>query len=130
MKRGVKGRPDLRVVNGTERPDRDPGVFDVHPVSLDDVKRPGFVKGKAKKIWEQYAPGRIEAGFLRPEDAHLFGQTCIRLAEFEKNPEAFKAADLSELRKRLETYGMAGPASRVRFQASGKKEDPGQKYLS
>jgi len=131
MIRGKKARPDLRVVNGTERPDRAPFIADLTPADPGDVKRPSFVKGKAKRIWDEYAPGRIAEGFLRPEDAHLFGQLCLRLAEFEANPAAFKAADLSELRKRMEAYGMAGPASRARFKSDGgTKKDPAATYLS
>lgn len=130
MQRGVKGRPDLRVVNGTERPDKVPGQVDIEPADPSEVKRPGFVKGKAKRIWDDYAEGRIAAGFLRSEDAHLFGQLCCRLADYEANPGAFKSADMAELRKRLECFGMAGPTSRARFKTSGKKESPANKYLS
>lgn len=132
MKRGTKARPELRLVAGTQRADQQtPGVVDVEPADISEVKMPKFLKTRAKKIWEEYAPDRIKFGFLRPEDAHLFGQLCHRLAQFEEDPDEFRAADLAELRKRLETYGMAGPSSRARFKiGDGKKKDPGAKYLS
>lgn len=129
MDRGTKGRPDLRIVKGTERPDKMPAITTLEPAAA--VARPVFVKGKAKRIWEHYAPQRVADGFLRPEDAHLFGQLCQRMADYEDNPELFKATDLSELRKRMEVFGMAGPSSRARFRIDGKtKADPAAKYLT
>jgi phage terminase small subunit len=132
MKPGTKGRPDLRLINGTERLDYTAGAVTVEPVDPSTVQRPAFVKGKAKAVWDKYAPDRIDAGYLRPEDSHTFGQLCVRLADYEKDPSEFKAADLSELRKRLEIFGMAGPQSRARFKADGKSKsaDPAERYFA
>jgi len=132
MMRGVKGRPDLRLVKGTERPDRAPLITALTPVDPSEVKRPTFVKGRAKRVWDTYAPGRIAEGFLRPEDAHLFGQLCLVLAKYEEAPGLMKAADLSEMRKRAEAFGMVGPHSRARFKNGGgaQNKDPAAKYLS
>lgn len=131
MERGTKGRPDLRIVKGTERPDRTPLIATVEAVDPSTIKRPAFVRGRARKIWETEAPSRIADGFLRPEDAHLFGQLCQRMADYETTPELFKATDLSELRKRMEVFGMAGPSSRARFKVDGKTQaDPAAKYLT
>ena len=130
MLRGTKARPDLRVVNGTERPDKAPAIVTAEPVDPSTVVRPGFVKGKAKRIWDAHAPGRIAAGFLRPEDAHLFGQVCVKMAKYEEDPGAFTAAEDSEMRKRMELFGMTGPVSRARVKIdSGEEKDPAARYL-
>src|SRR5882724_7802453 len=113
MERGPKSRPDLRIIKGNERPDHVPLISPLEPVDPSTVAMPGFVKGRARKLWDAESPSRIAAGFLRAEDAHLFGQLCTLLARYEIKPEDFRATDLSELRKRLEVFGMAGPSSRA-----------------
>ena len=58
MQSGHKAMPALRIVKGTERPDRVPLISPLEPADPLTIIRPGFVKGRAKKLWDAEAPGR------------------------------------------------------------------------
>lgn len=130
MIRGTK--PTLTIVKqATAAIDR--GNFNENPPEpKGEVKKPGFVKGSAITLWKKYAPQLQEQKVLTGWDCEMFGVWCCLMAEFQKDPNRFVTAKLTQMRLLAEMFGMAGAVSRERIKTSGKgnNTDPAEQYFA
>src|SRR5262249_46223486 len=94
-----------------------------------EVIKPAFVKKAAAKLWAQYAPGLIAQGVLTSWDVDMFGVWCVMMAGFQKIPERFTAAQLTQLRGLASSFGLL-PADRARLHTPKPIiENPAEKYF-
>ena len=116
----VLGNPGHRTIS-TNEPKPPQGV----------VLKPKFLKGRAAKIWDEYAPSLAKMGVLTPVDAHQFALWCSLAAEFESGPERMTAARIAQMRAAASSFGLE-PSSRSRLKTNGGEEskDPADKYFS
>ena len=126
---GRKPKPtNLHLIEGTFNATRHAARSD-EPKPQGEVIRPTFVKGAAAKLWAQYAPGLIAQGVLTSWDVDMFGVWCVIMAGFQKNPERFSAAQMTQMRALASSFGLL-PADRARLHTPKPiSEDPAQKYF-
>ncbi len=98
----VEGRAGHRPINENE------------PVFTGDVVKPKYLKGRASKVWDQYAPQLIAVGLIKSADDSSFAVLCCLMAEFEKDPVAMPAGRIGQMRAMWTEFGMT-PSSRSRF---------------
>jgi len=129
VKRGQKPTPtSLKLVTGN------PGnrkLNESEPRPTGEVQKPSFIKGAAARIWAKYTPSLIEQGVLTPWDADMFGTWCVLMAEFQKDPDRFTSARLTQMRALAGAFGLL-PAERARLKTPGQKDqkaDPAAKYF-
>lgn len=119
MKPGRKPkRPELKLVNGTERNDR-PVMEQVKPAG--EIVRPSFLKGRARKIWDE------KIGLLvDPTEYELsvLATFCTLRAEFESAPDNMVTARMVEMRRCAEAIF----TSRSLMDDGKKAKDPASKY--
>lgn len=128
MNRGQKPTPTgLKLVTGN--PGKRP-INETEPKPQGEVSKPAFVKAGAARLWTKYAPSLIEQGVLTSWDVDMFGAWCVLMAEFQKNPQIFTAAQMSQMRALASGFGLL-PAERSRLKIPGKKEEqnPASKYF-
>ncbi len=90
------------------------------------TKKPAFVKGRAARIWKQYA-GQLNLTLL---DEAMFGVWCCLMAEFQESPHTFPAARLAQLRGLGKSFGLT-PGGRRGIRAEPpRKPDPAEKYFN
>ena len=87
------------------------------------TKKPAFVKGRAARIWKQYA-GQLNLTLL---DEAMFGVWCCLMAEFQESPHTFPAARLAQLRGLGKSFGLTpggrrGDQSRTTTKAGSRRE--------
>lgn len=125
--RGRKPKPThLHVVTGTFRANRHPLS---EPQPEGEVIRPRFLKGRAARIWDEYAPELIRIGTLRSVDAHMFAAWCSLASELEQDPERMTAARIAQLRALASCFGMDA-SSRARLGTGAEKSaDPEDEFL-
>lgn len=94
------------------------------------VIRPRFMKGRAVKVWEEYAPELIRLGVLTSIDAHTFAVWCCLTAEFERAPTQMVAAKITQMRGIAASFGMEASA-RARLGTGAKQEekDPFESFM-
>jgi phage terminase small subunit len=93
--------------------------------------RPKFLKGRAAKIWEEYAPQLTKLGVLTSIDAHQFATWCSLAAQLEDDPEGLDTSRIAQMSKIASCFGM-DPSARAKLCiVSREKEtsDPSDKYL-
>lgn len=118
---------ELKLVTGN--PGKRP-LNDQEPKPEGEVKRPSFVKGRAARVWNQYAAGLIAAGVLTAWDVDMFGAWCCLMAEFQKDPDAFTASKISQMRALASSFGLtAADRSRIRVSPEKQSVDPAEKYF-
>src|SRR5262245_34387392 len=100
----------LHLIKDTFRTTRHASRSD-EPKPEGEVVKPAFVKGTAAKLWAQYAPGLIAQGVLTSWDVDMFGVWCVLMAEFQKAPQRFTAAQMSQVRALASAFGLL-PAER------------------
>lgn len=91
--------------------------------------KPGFVKGKAKAIWDQYV---VIAYWLTGADSHALGLWCCLTAEAEKGVDKMTAARITQWRTLAAELGFL-PASRTRIKSGKTKDttaDPTSKFYA
>jgi phage terminase small subunit len=100
------------------------------PQPQGDVIRPRFLKGRAAKIWEEYAPELIRLKLLTSVDAHTFAAWCALTAEFEKDPTKMLAAKIGQMRALAAAFGMEA-SSRARLGTAPKSDerDPFEDFM-
>lgn len=84
------------------------------PKPVGVVKKPTFLKGKAAKIWKEFAPLVQRMGLLTIADVKAFSRWCVLTAEFEANPATFNAAKLARLDALESKFGLS-PSDRARI---------------
>lgn len=115
----VLGNPGHRELNMNE------------PKPSGDVMKPRFVKGRAAKIWQTYAPQLMKLGVLTSVDAHMFGMWCCIASEFEKDPDRMPSSRISQMRALASSFGMdASSRSRLSVKDAGESQDPTDKYFN
>jgi hypothetical protein len=127
MKSGQQPKPAaLKLVNGN--PGGRPIQEEVKP-PVAEIKRPAFVKGKAARIWKQYAPSLEAQGVLTVWDVDMFGAWCCLMAEFQRDPEKFTSAKLTQMRLFAECFCLV-PPGRARFTPrTNAKEDEDSRFF-
>ncbi len=114
----ITGNPGHRRVNRAE------------PTPAGEAARPKFLKRRAAKIWEQYAPELERIGILTSIDSHTFAVWCSLTAEFEDSPRTMSANRISQMRALASSFGM-DPSARSRFSVRDAEgsSDPADKYF-
>lgn len=117
----MRGRPPkptaLRVLQGN------PGK---RPLPADEPKpegpavRPKFLKGRSRKIWDEFAPIVEKMGLLTSADAMPFARWCVLQAEFEKDADRFPASKMARMDSLEARFGL-DPSSRARLGTGRKK---------
>lgn len=127
----MTGRPlkptALKLIDGTFRPDRH-GPPSAEPQPEGTPDKPKWLKGRASKVWDQYAPELIRLKVLTSVDGHSFGLWCQLAAKVERKD--YTAAEIAQFRMIGSEFGI-GAASRARLGTRDDKEtkDPAAKYL-
>lgn len=120
---GRKGLPDeLKVARGTDQPCRMGGDVSTLAAPDGDVFPPEGLPLAASLIWEDYAPGLIAMGTLKPVDAFTFGQWCQMAAAIQQSwgtAAEPPASYVAEWRKIGEGFGIGGGAVRKGMTAEG-----------
>jgi phage terminase small subunit len=126
MKSGQQPKPAaLKLLNGN--PGKKPIQEEVKPPA-GEVKRPKFVKGKAGRLWNQYAPSLEEKGVLTIWDADMFGAWCCLMAEFQKAPDQFITSKMTQMRLLAEAFCLI-PPGRSRYSPKNEKKDEDARYF-
>jgi hypothetical protein len=98
------------------------GAFQRHPerrranepkASCDQAVKPKL-KGRASKIWDEYAPICISMQTLARGDELEFSTWCKLQAQFEKEGDRFTTSRLAQKRAYAERFGIAGAGSRAK----------------
>ncbi len=108
----------IRMITGNRS--REP-LNDAEPQPEGEVVKPAHVKGRAAKVWNQYSPQLIAQGVLTAWDVDMFAMWCCLTAEFQKDPDSFYPAKLSQVRALASCFGLE-PSSRSRLKSGGKAE--------
>jgi phage terminase small subunit len=96
-----------------------------------EVKKPSFVKGKAVAIWKKYAPELVAKNVLTVWDVDMFGTWCCLMAEYQKSPELFTSAKLTQMRLYAESFGLTPTGrARLRLKDSMPTADPAEQYFA
>lgn len=126
MQPGRKPRPThLKLIDGN--PGKRPlPEGEIEPEG--DVVKPKWLKGRASKVWDQYAPELIRLKVLTSVDVHVFGTYCQLAARAEKGE--LLASEIAQFRAIGSEFGI-GAASRARLGTRDSKEakDPAASYL-
>lgn len=131
MKTGGRPRTATAILNAKgsfeKNPDR---KRTAEPLAEGEAVRPSFVRGRAKRIWDRYAPLVAQMDLLKAVDAHNFGVWCCLAAEFEEGPGRMTAARISQMRQAGERFGL-DPGARARLSVGKQKpeKDPAEKYF-
>ena len=126
--RGPRPKPTkLHVVDGTFRPGRHAEQAANEPQPEGKLEKPKWLKGKASKIWDEWAP---KLDWLTTVDSPVLALWCGLEVEVQTDLEDMTASRISQWRTLASELGMT-PAGRARIGASGgkKKADPTEKYF-
>ena len=120
MPRGRPPKPtQLHVVQATFRSGRHAGRDDeIQPDGA--PKKPGFLKGRAARIWKEYA-GRCF--WLTGADSHTFAVWCVLGAELERGVEKVPAARIAQWRGLGGDLGIS-PSARAKISAAQRPKRP------
>ena len=126
---GRKPKPtSMHLIQGTFNAARHADRSD-EPKPQGEVLKPAFVKGPAARLWKKYAPDLIAQGVLTSWDVDMFAVWCVLMSEFQKNPQGFTAAQMSQMRALASAFGLL-PAERARLRTpKPASEDPAVKYF-
>src|SRR5215831_16581573 len=127
---GRKPKPtSLHLIQGTLNATRHAARSD-EPKPQGEVRKPAFVKAAAARLWTQYAPGLIAQGVLTAWDVDMFGVWCVLMADFQKSPQRFTAALMTQMRALASSFGLV-PTDRERLHVPKAivEENPAAKYF-
>jgi phage terminase small subunit len=115
----IQGNPGKRPLNKHE-PKPTPGC-----------KMPKFLKGRAARIWGEFAPELERVGVLTTVDGPMLAAWCLLVAKMETAFDSMTAAEISQMRMISAVFGME-PSSRARLSVKPDEpvEDPAAKYLA
>lgn len=126
MKSGRKpATPAEHVARGTRRADRLTGQIEA--MAGDVLPPAGSLTDHGLIVWDELAPRAVEQGTLKPADGIAFSIMCNLVAQVQQATragDAPPAAHLSECRRLLELFGLAGERSRVVGGAAPAKPAP------
>lgn len=113
----------LKQLKGVTRGDRmNPGEI----TAPGGAKRPRFLSGRARKLWEEYAPKLTKAGTLNELNGHALAMWCSLTAEFEKDPKAMPASRYAQIRALGAPFGLTGGSAQ---KLDGDTGDPTDEYF-
>jgi phage terminase small subunit len=125
---GRRPKPtEYKQVIGVTRADR---LNPSEPKPEGEARKPAFLKGRAAKIWAEYAPQLIRLRLLTEIDAHHFAAWCSLAAEFERDPQRMTASRIAQMRTLGSLFGL-DPSSRARLSVKDQPtSDPASKYFA
>ena len=125
--RGRKPKPTvLKLIHGN--PGHRPLNKSEPKPALGAIK-PRFLKGRAARIWAQYAPELERLGVLTAVDGHMFAAWCVLAAEFEYDPRMMTASRIAQLRALASSFGLDS-SSRARLHVNRDDEqDAAEAFL-
>ena len=115
----IQGNPGKRPLNQHE------------PKPASGCEKPKFLKGRAARIWDEYAPELERIGILTAVDGHLFAAWCILAAELEIQAGKMNVSRIAQMRMLAASFGLE-PSSRARLVVKPHEtsEDPAARYLA
>lgn len=87
------------------------------PPAADPIKPK--LKGRASKVWDEFAPICIGMGTLKRGDELEFATYCELQAEYEKDKAAFQTSRMALKGKYAERFGILGSGSRAKLSLDG-----------
>jgi phage terminase small subunit len=102
----VRGNPGRRPINHSEPK---PALGPIKPASL---------RGRASRLWDDYAPQLERLGILTVLDGAMFALWCELAAEAERKGPKMVAAKIAQLRALASSFGL-DPSTRSRMSAGG-----------
>lgn len=94
----------------------------IEPEPGGDVRKPKGLRGRASAIWDELAPILEDMGTLKSPDAHLFANWCRLAAKSETRFSQMSVAELTEMRRIGDSFGMSAPG-RAKLGTTEKKKD-------
>jgi phage terminase small subunit len=126
MKSGQQPKPAaLKLLNGNPGGHR---IQEEVKPPAGEIKKPTYLKGKAGRLWKKYAPSLAEKGVLTVWDADMFGIWCCLMADFQKTPNKFNAANMTQMRLLAEAFCLI-PPGRSRYSPKNEKKDEDARYF-
>ena len=116
----VQGNPGKRPLNRAE------------PVPATGCPKPKFLKGRAAKIWDEYAPELERIGVLTAVDGHMFATWCVLAEDVERDPKGMTASRIAQMRALASSFGLdASSRSRLSVKGADKsKDDKADQYFA
>jgi phage terminase small subunit len=115
----IQGNPGKRPLNRHE------------PKPASGCEKPKFLKGRAARIWDEYAPELERIGLLTTVDGHVFAAWCTLAAELESQAGKMSAPRIAQMRMLAAAFGLE-PSSRARLvvKPDENTEDAAARYLA
>jgi phage terminase small subunit len=127
---GRKPKPThLKLVQGN--PGKRP-LNDAEPEPTTGCPKPKFLKGRAAKIWDEYAPELERIGVLTAVDGHMFATWCVLAEEVERDAKGMTASRIAQMRALASSFGLdASSRSRLSVKGADKsKDDKADQYFA
>jgi phage terminase small subunit len=131
----MRGRPRkptvLKLIEGDRGKGRRP-LNEAEPQPVSSCPKPKFLKGRAAKIWDEYAPELERIGVLTAVDGHMFATWCVLAEEVERDAKGMTASRIAQMRALASSFGLdASSRSRLSVKGDGKaKDDPADRYFA
>jgi phage terminase small subunit len=115
----VRGNPGRRPLNPSE------------PKPKLGCEKPKFLKGRAARVWDEYAPTLERLGLLTSVDGPMLAAWCLLVAKMERDFESMTATQIAQMRGLAASFGLE-PSARARLSVKPdeKTADPAAKYLA
>jgi phage terminase small subunit len=99
-----------------------------------EVKKPAYLKGRAARIWDEYAPQLIQAGILNALGSYSFATWCCLEAEWEEGPQRMNSARIAVKKAYGGAFGLDASSQAkvvaVNTGSSEQEKDPAEKYFN
>lgn len=121
--------PNLKVLSGTNRPDREPADAPEYDLIEDFPKAPQHLNTDGVEMWDSLGKQLVAARVLQVVDLFSLEQLCFAWQCFRKKAKAemeATAAETTALKSLFSEFGMT-PASRSKV-ASGGEKPKGNKF--
>jgi phage terminase small subunit len=130
----MRGRPRkptvLKLIEGDRGRGRRP-FNDAEPQPAAGCPKPKFLKGRAAKIWDDYAPELERIGVLTAVDGHMFATWCVLAEEVERDAARMTASRIAQMRGLASSFGLdASSRSRLSVKDGKPKDDPADRYFA
>lgn len=111
------------MAQGTLRADRH-GANDEPTPPAADLAPPYWLKGLARRVWEERAPALHKEGLLTELDVEMFAHACVQLAKARRGDEKALAAAFRILAR----FGVT-PSHRAGLNVRPTSADPFEDFL-
>lgn len=116
----------LHVVEGTYNTTRHKDRQN-EPATKSGLIKPKFLKGRASKLWDEYAP---RLWWLGDADSHHLAVYCGLVAEYERGPDQMLAARIGQMRAFAGELGIAAARSKFNAKKNGEEKDKEGQYFN